>query len=154
VRSAPIYLDSVVFIDALEGESEVSDAAQILLRWLRDRSRHAFTSELALAECLAPRRRTGEGAIGAGNNEALSALLASTDLVELVPITRPILLATCEVRRGRSMKLPDAIHFATAAAAGCDLFVTRDLDFRSDLRLTVLSPLHPDLPRRLDMCLA
>ena len=43
-----------------------------------------------------------------------------------------------------TLKLPDAIHLATAQSAGCDTLVTNDPDFRNaaDMRVVMLSGLN------------
>lgn len=42
----------------------------------------------------------------------------------LAPITQAILIETAEVRATTGLKLPDAIHVATALAAQCDTLQT------------------------------
>jgi predicted nucleic acid-binding protein len=48
----------------------------------------------------------------------------------LDPISRDILYETAELRKITPLKLPDAIHLATAIAAHCAFFLSRDRDFK------------------------
>lgn len=61
------------------------------------------------------------------------------DLLRVMDVSRAVLLGAAELRRGRKMKLGDAIVAATALANGCEL-VTRDTtDFRG-LGFPVIDP--------------
>ena len=45
-------------------------------------------------------------------------------------VTRTILESAAQLRAGRQLKTPDAIHAATALAHGSSLFVSNDVAFR------------------------
>lgn len=60
--------------------------------------------------------------------QAIRSLLESRDVL-LLDVTAPIVRKATEYRLGRGMKLPDAIHLATAALNRCDWLVTYDRDF-------------------------
>jgi predicted nucleic acid-binding protein len=57
-------------------------------------------------------------------------LLVWRRFIRLDPISRDVLYETVELRRITPLKLPDAIHLATAIAAQCAFFVSRDRDFK------------------------
>ena len=61
---------------------------------------------------------------------AYEELLLGTE-VRLWPVDRSILEEAARLRAKTFFRIPDAIHAATAALAGCDLLVTNDLAFRS-----------------------
>ncbi|EDX85419.1 hypothetical protein S7335_3120 [Synechococcus sp. PCC 7335] len=48
-----------------------------------------------------------------------------------MPIGRSILLEAARVRASTKLKLPDAIHAATALSTSCTTFLTNDKQFRS-----------------------
>ena len=50
----PVYLDANVFIDLIEGDDTVSTPIEPLVQTLRQQPGSAITSELTLAEVLAP----------------------------------------------------------------------------------------------------
>ena len=54
-------------------------------------------------------------------------MLQSGDALRLVPVSRPILIDAAALRAKHSaLKLPDAIHVATARASGCEVLLTND----------------------------
>lgn len=96
------------------------------------------TSELTLLETLVmPMKRGATNLIA-----AYETLLTGTD-VRLLPVTSAILREAARLRATTNLKTPDAIHAASAAAAGCALVVTNDGDLRrvKALNVTVLKDL-------------
>ena len=91
------------------------------------------TSELTLMECLVlPYRRSDQQLI-ADFEKTLH-----DPCVDLIAITPDILRAAAKLRAIiPKLRTPDAIHAATAQAAGCTLFVTNDSAFRPVPGLTV-----------------
>jgi predicted nucleic acid-binding protein len=124
-----VYLDTNAFRDLVEGEPSISGPMQRLFEVLRKRPGLGITSELTLAEILAPSSR-GQKREPPVSRTYLDLLLWSRFL-SLQPVTRSILLETVRLRGTRvtaKLKLPDAIHLATAILSGCHLFVSRDRD--------------------------
>jgi predicted nucleic acid-binding protein len=119
MAAAALYLDTNVFIDLVEGVAPLKDAVLPLFEALRTRPGRACTSELTLAEVLVP---GGDGPL----RQTYLDLLTRTGLVDLVPVSRDVLVSAAGLRAASSLRLPDAIHVATAAAAGCRGFLTRD----------------------------
>lgn len=120
------YLDTNVFIDAVEGDDAISQPVKRLLQVSPRGS--LVTSELTLAEVLAPsggQRRTAD------LRRAYFDLIIWSGLIDLNPVTRDVLLDTTRLREHVRQKLPDAIHLATAISAGCAFFISRDEDFTS-----------------------
>jgi predicted nucleic acid-binding protein len=64
--------------------------------------------------------------------------------LEVIPIGRDILLAASRVRAEFRMKLPDAIHVATAMSVGCSTLLTNDrrMKMPADLTLKLWSELR------------
>ncbi len=79
------------------------------------------TSELTIAEILAPNLSSDLDQQAFYQN-----LLLWSDIIDLRPVTREILIKTADVRRKCRLKLPDAIHVATGLDAGCQYFVSHD----------------------------
>lgn len=122
-----VYLDSCAIIEALEKSTPI---ASVLLRFLdasRSGSPYVVTSELTLSEILVHPFREGDLDL-AGNYERI---ISATEQLDVVPVSRRILIKAAELRAaGRCAKLPDAIHVAAAAEAGCDVLVTDDVRVR------------------------
>ena len=125
-----IYLDTNIFILAFEALKDLADPCRELLSPVARKSGSAVTSELTLAELLAPVSR--EGGLSDSERYALySEALTTRGIVSLAPVSRDILIQTASLRSaasatGRKLKLPDSIHIATALASGCQYFLSGD----------------------------
>ncbi|HEX5647226.1 MAG TPA: PIN domain-containing protein [Nitrospira sp.] len=117
-----IYLDTNIFIYALEGYPVFRAVLTTLFTALDRGELMAVTSELTLAEVLVKplldRHAERQAAY-------LQALQPSPSL-QLVPVSREVLIAAARLRADANLKLPDAIHAATAQLTGCDQFLTND----------------------------
>ena len=123
-----IYVDANLFIYAIEGDDALAELANEFFSAMRRTSRMAVTSELVLAEVL-PKARDEDV------RKRYMDLIVWSDIFDVKPITREIILQTATHRRmttttvaGRTtmQKLPDAIHVVTAMVNGCDSFVSSD----------------------------
>lgn len=129
VSTNTLYLDTNVFIMAVEGTGEAAAPAKGLMAFLRNRAAGiAVTSEITLAEVLATSKRPGAASLQVKRPAYLD-LLVWSGFFSLLPVSRSILLETAELRAAVNLKLPDAIHLASALQAGCRYFVTADKDF-------------------------
>jgi predicted nucleic acid-binding protein len=61
----------------------------------------------------------------------------------VLPVSRDVLVEAAHLRATTTLRLPDAIHAASARLGGCGRFVTNDARFRTVLDLGVV--LLPDL---------
>jgi predicted nucleic acid-binding protein len=122
-----VYLDTNVFIHGLEGSDLEAAPIQALFRGLRDFPGASVTSELTLAELLAPATRPG--ALHINQKEKLYLdLIVGGGFVILYPVTRDVLISSGHLRLTHSQKLPDAIHVVTAYETGCRYFMSYDKD--------------------------
>ena len=129
-----IYLDTNVFIYALELSGGVGETCRSLLAALRQRPGVAVTSELTLAEATAP---TPHAALPASlRRRRFVGLLVHQRFIRLEPVDRATLVETSRLREARPMRLPDAIHVVTAVRTGCSHVVS------NDGRLRVPAPLR------------
>jgi predicted nucleic acid-binding protein len=128
VATSPvIYLDTNVFIRGIEGNDVEATAVQKLFYTLRDFPNASATSELTLAELLAPAARPE--ALHLNQKEPLYLdLIVSGGFIALYPITRDILISTAHLRLTHPQKLADAIHIVTAFEANCRYFMSHDKD--------------------------
>lgn len=124
----PIYLDTNVFIFASEETSERSDLLNRLFSLSFGKAVPAFaTSELTIAELLVhPFKRRDTQMI-----EQYQRTVRSSQWLMVVPVNREILEQSAHLRaEGRKLKLPDAIHVATALAAKARHILTADEGIR------------------------
>lgn len=125
-----VYLDTNFFIRAVEGTKETAAPAKKLIEVLRQLPAGlAVTSEITLAEVLAPSKRVDALSPGIKRRVYLDLLLWSK-FIELVPVSRRILIETADLRVVAPLKLPDAVHLASAIQGGCRFFVSADNDFK------------------------
>lgn len=128
-----VYLDTNIFIYALEGYPAFRPALTALFESLDQRELTAVTSELTLAEALVKPlidRHTER-------QTAYLQLLQSTTSLHVVPVSREVLIAAAQLRADTTLKLPDAIHVATAQLTGCVCFLTNDTRIPTLTGLTV-----------------
>jgi len=125
------YLDTNVVISIVEATQDYGAAQARFVERLDEGEIEAVTSELTLAECLV--KPLAERNIKA--TEAYLAFLEGRPELMVIPIDRAILLEAARLRADLSMKLPDAIHVATAVHARCDGFVTNDRRIKLPARL-------------------
>ena len=92
-------------------------------------------SELAIVEALVRPIREADGDLEASFRSVFAA-----PEVQMVPATRQIWEDTARLRAVTGLKVPDALHAATALRAECSLFITNDTDFRrvADLPTVIL----------------
>lgn len=121
-RSPLVYLDTNVFIRAFESNPEEAQDLKLAFDFLRMNRNLAVTSELTLAELLAPSRQLARP----NKKDFYLNLLLGYRFVDLCPVTTRILIATAELRKSFPAKLPDAIHVVTAIETRCAFFLSSD----------------------------
>ena len=121
-----VYLDTNIFIYAVEGYEPEAAFLHGLLAALEEGRFTAVTSELSLAEVLVKPFELGREDAVASYTELLTPSVRLT----VPPVGRAILVEAARQRAALGMPMPDAIHVATALAAGCELFLTNDRRLR------------------------
>ena len=117
-----VYLDANFFIYVLEAVEPWARAAGEVLRALDRGDLSAVTSELSLAECLVKPLELGLSEIA----DAYRSFLKDHRFLTIGPVTREVLVEAARLRALSRIKLPDAIHAATALQKGCSSFLTND----------------------------
>ena len=123
-----VYVDSNVLIYAVEGVPATAGPAKELIKFLRSWHGLMFASEIAIAEVQAPSKEKAAWPLHAKRRVYLDLLVFSA--VNLVPVTRDILIRTADLRKITPLKLPDAIHVETAVQSKCRFLVTGDAAFK------------------------
>jgi len=134
--SGIIYLDSSSFIYSVEKVEPFSSLLDPLWLTARSGDLQIQSSELALLEVLVKPRRDKDTML----ESSFRSLLLSSREVHLVPITKVVLDLAVDLRATTNIRIPDAIHAATALIGKCALLVTNDVVFRRvpGLQVTVL----------------
>jgi predicted nucleic acid-binding protein len=137
-----IYVDSNVFIYALEGAPDLALLLERLFDCFRLKHGLAVTSELSLAEVL-PNATTLQ------KRHYLN-LIAWSQIFELAPVSRDILVETANYRKAAGMpKLPDAIHVVTAIRSNCSMILSADLRLRLPGGYSLVKPNSDNVSRMI-----
>lgn len=135
-----VYLDTNVFIKGFEADDEEAGLAWQVMEALTAGSIGAVTSELTLAEILPRPLANDDRALA----DTYRSLLQTGRGLVVAAVTRDILVASAELRALHpDIRLPDAIHMATATAHRCRLFLSGDRRIRSSSNFEVIR-LRPD----------
>lgn len=127
-KSHAVYLDSNVFIDFVDGQPEYAEPLKRMFSAMKGHSHVFVTSELTLAEVLAPTQLRGP--LSPERRRSYLSLIVWNPAVRLSPVTRQVLYETAELRKYTQHKLPDAIHCVTAIQARCSFLMSRDKQMR------------------------
>lgn len=130
-----VYLDTNVFIAAYESVGARSDHALWIFSAIESGEIRGVTSEITLAELL-------PGPLEEGDDELVDAykqIVSNAPNMEVQPVTREALIEAAVLRVGRpGLRLPDAIHCATALRAACAAIVTDDRRIPKNVGLRVV----------------
>jgi predicted nucleic acid-binding protein len=116
-----IYGDSMIFVYALEAHPEYGARTRHILRRMAERGDTLCTSVLTAAEVLT----------GFYKKNALDQIRVATAFfrpphVEMLEFDMQSALGYAQIRCDHRLAPADAIHLATAARRGVDLFLTND----------------------------
>jgi len=117
-----VYLDANIVVYAVEGYPALREQVCALLEAMDKRMLSAVTSELTLAEVLVKPMIDGNTPV----ERAYRTFLEPSGALRLLPVSQAVLIEAARLRARTGLKLPDAIHMATAAGAGCTSFLTND----------------------------
>ena len=115
-----IFWDTNLFIYLFEGLGDEAERVVALRRRMIERRDQLLTSTLTLGELLVKPLDAGRTDLARRYTQAMETAAA------ILSFDRAAALAFAEIRRDRSIRPPDAIQLACAAAAGTDLFLTND----------------------------
>jgi predicted nucleic acid-binding protein len=115
-----IFWDTNLFIYLFEDYADLSRRVMDLRRAMLERGDQLLTSTLTLGEILVKPLERQEGELARKYEEAVTATAS------LLPFDVKAARTYAALRCDRSLRAPDAIQLACAAAAGVDLFITND----------------------------
>ncbi len=133
-----VYLDTNIFVYALEGYAEYTAQLFELFTAIDRGQLHAITSELSLAEALVKPFLDNSD----DRQKAYQRAIQTSSHLLVAPVSRSVLIQAARLRAADGLRLPDAIHLATAHQASCQTFLTNDRRLRStDLNIVALAEL-------------
>lgn len=117
-----VYLDANIIIYAVEGFPSYERQLKFILSAMDSGELTAATSELTLAEVLVKPMDQKNILLQTAYRE----FLRSSPSLQVAPISQMILIEAANIRATTQLRLPDAIHVATAKELGCKLVLTND----------------------------
>ncbi|MCC6143578.1 MAG: PIN domain-containing protein [Candidatus Hydrogenedentes bacterium] len=120
------YLDSNVFIYNFEDVQIFSAQLTRLFQEIREADAEICTSLLTLSELLVKPLRSGDQNLVA----RYRLLFRSPHAVRVLDLDEKTMLQAAELRSRTALRLPDALHLASAQCAAADYFVTGDRRMR------------------------
>jgi predicted nucleic acid-binding protein len=116
-----IFLDTNFFIYLVEGAGPRAARAKYLRQAFIARKDEVLTSVMSLGEMLVMPLRNGDFDLAQRYRRIFRG-----QGITLLPFLEASAELFAQIRTDKKVKAPDAIHLATAATAGCDLFLTND----------------------------
>ena len=120
-----IFWDTNLFIYLFEGSGKLSQQVTDLRQAMIERGDQLLTSTLTLGEILVKPLERQEAELARRYEEAITAAAV------MLPFDVKAAKIYGALRSDRSLRAPDAIQLASAAAAGVDLFITNDARLRA-----------------------
>ena len=133
INSRRLYLDSNIFMYAIEGHEVYAGVLQKLFHHIASEQIAVCTSELALAECLVMPLKLGNLQLA----QLYETHLTSHAGLKCLALSREVLIQAAHLRADLNIKLPDAIHVASALLSECDSLLTNDQGMRAPASLTI-----------------
>ena len=128
------YLDANILIYLLEDYPEYRLALDSLLSLIETGKVQAHTSQLSLTEILVkPYKDNAHEVV-----EQYKALFDVPQFLTVHQVTPDILVKAAEIRSQSSIKLPDAIHIATAQLSDCHIIITSDRALKNVEQIEVI----------------
>ena len=115
-----VFWDTNLFIYLFEGRGANADRVVALRERILERRDQLFTSALTLGEILVKPAEIPDPALAERYTRAIEAAAV------VIPFSADAAPSYARVRLDRSIRPPDAIQLACAAAAEVDLFITND----------------------------
>lgn len=136
-----VLIDTSVWIYHLENHPELAPQAGRVIESLEEGRFRGISSELTLLELTVRPLQLGRQDVA----DHYEVLLDYFPNLEIVPVSREILLEAAALRARQKLRTPDAIQLATGIRAGATLAVTNDKLWRSVplIQTALLSDLAP-----------
>jgi predicted nucleic acid-binding protein len=133
-KARQLYVDANLIIYFFERADDLRDKVANILNQAVLAGTPVVVSEIGVAECLYGAFRLQSEALERKYREFFYDL----PLIRLEPLDGEKLVAAAALGASKGLKLVDAVHFAAAVEAGCDVFVTNDHRFKSSHGVTIV----------------
>ncbi|MGJ0561677.1 type II toxin-antitoxin system VapC family toxin [Methylocystis sp.] len=127
VEGGRAYFDANSVIYFIEAKPEFYSKISSLWYALIERNTTFVTSEICIAECFYGAFRRQSQVL----ENAYDRLFFEERTFDIRPVDLETLVGAARLGADLGLRLIDAVHFRTALASQCDIFVTNDRRFRS-----------------------
>jgi predicted nucleic acid-binding protein len=134
IRGQRVYVDTNVFIYFLERHDRYFESVVPFFQLFNDGLSIAYTGDAVVAETLYKPYQVNDTLRVSEFKEFFS----NDEFITVLPHTKKVFELAAELSPKRGMKLIDALHFATAALAGCKFILTNDQGFTSSESMEVI----------------
>ncbi len=134
IKGQRVYIDTNIFIYFLERHEQYFDSVAPFFQLFSDGLSLAYTGDAVVAETLYKPYQIDD----ALRISEFKAFFGDEEFITVLPHTKKVFELAAELSPKRGMKLIDALHYATAALAGCRFMLTNDLGFKSSDSLEVI----------------
>ena len=131
-----IYLDTAPLIYYLEQRTEYISFLNRLFKKNESGDFRFYSSSILITEVLTLPYKLGNNALV----EKYEFFLTQSPFLNLISVTPSIAKLSAKLRSEHGLKLPDAVHFATALETKVDFFLTNDFAFNKIPGLTIITP--------------
>ena len=129
-----VYIDTNIFVYFLERHARYFDAVLPFFQLFDEGLSFACTGDAAVAETLFKPYQVDD----VMRISEFKAFFSNEEFISVLPHTTQVFELAAELAPKRGMKLIDALHYATAALAGCSFFLTNDAGFASHGEMEVI----------------
>ena len=134
IRGQRVYVDTNVFIYFLERNDRYFESVVPFFQLFNDGLSIAYTGDAVVAETLYKPYQVNDTLRVSEFKEFFS----NDEFITVLPHTKKVFELAAELSPKRGMKLIDALHYATAALAGCKFILTNDQGFTSSESMEVI----------------
>lgn len=134
IRGQRVYIDTNIFIYFLERHESYFDSVLPFFQLFNDGVSLAYTGDAVVAETLYKPYQINDALRVSEFKEFFN----NDEFITVLPHTKKVFELAAELAPKRGMKLIDALHYATAAIAGCRFILTNDRGFASSDAIEVL----------------
>lgn len=129
-----LYIETAPLIYYVETHPAYLARMDAIIEMVENRPIRAFSSVITLAEVLIQPLRMGDKLLEQEYRE----ILVNNGGYRLIPITVRVAESAADLRARYNLRIPDALHVASALRTGCDAFLTNDIGIKRVTELTVL----------------
>ena len=134
IQGQRVYIDTNIFIYFFERHERYFDYVLPFFQAFNEGTSLAYTGDAAVAETLYKPYQISDALRVSEFKEFFN----NDEFITVLPHTKKVFELAAELSPKRGMKLIDALHYATAALAGCKFILTNDNGFTSSEGIEII----------------